>query len=105
MRRCIRPGRGWRQSPIRSVIVTNADVDCVAGIVDACANDKASRCTPPPRTLGVLGANAIFNVLADDVVERRPIALNIPLRAAGADLEVVTAFALPGKVALWLEGE
>jgi pyrroloquinoline quinone biosynthesis protein B len=97
----LHPRRGLRDSPIRSVIVTNADVDHVAGLLTLRERqDFTLHATAA--TLGALGANAIFNVLADDVVERRPIALDIPF-APLARLEVV-AFALPGKIALWLEG-
>jgi pyrroloquinoline quinone biosynthesis protein B len=98
----LHPRRGLRDSPIRSVIVTNADVDHVAGLLSL-RERQAFALHATAATLGVLGANAIFNVLADDVVDRRAIALDVPF-APLANLEVV-AFALPGKVALWLEGD
>jgi pyrroloquinoline quinone biosynthesis protein B len=56
------------------------------------------------RVLRVLDANPIFNVLDRSVVERRPLPLDreVPLGGDDDDLSV-TAFAVPGKVALWLE--
>jgi pyrroloquinoline quinone biosynthesis protein B len=98
----LHPRRGMRDSPIRAVIVSNADVDHVAGLLTL----RERQCFTLHATggaLGALGANAIFNVLADDVVERRTIALNRPF-APLENLQAV-AFPLPGKVALWLEGD
>jgi pyrroloquinoline quinone biosynthesis protein B len=55
----------------------------------------------------VLAANSIFNVLNPQFVERCPIALDVPFaprRPDGVALGcTVTAFPVPGKVALWLE--
>jgi pyrroloquinoline quinone biosynthesis protein B len=97
----LRPRRGLRDSPIRSVIVTNAEVDHVAGLLTL-RERQSFVLAATAATHAALRANAMFSVLADDVVERRTIALDIPF-APLAGLEVV-AFALPGKVALWLEG-
>jgi len=53
----------------------------------------------------VLDANSIFRVLAPDCVERRVLHLEkqLALAGVGATKLVVTAFAVPGKVPLWLE--
>jgi pyrroloquinoline quinone biosynthesis protein B len=98
----LHPRRGARHSPIRSVVVTNADVDHVAGLLTLRERQRfALHATAG--TLAMLGANAIFNVLAADVVERKAMALNVPF--APLDRLEVTPFPLPGKVALWLEGD
>jgi len=55
----------------------------------------------------VLAENSIFRVLAPDCVERRVVHLEKPFELSGPDpgaaTLTVTAFAVPGKVALWLE--
>jgi pyrroloquinoline quinone biosynthesis protein B len=98
----LHPRRGLRDSPIRSVIVTNADVDHVAGLLTL-RERQAFVLHATAGTLATLGANAIFNVMAADLVQRNAIALNIPF--APLDGLEVTAFPLPGKVALWLEDD
>jgi pyrroloquinoline quinone biosynthesis protein B len=100
--KALHPRHGLRDSPIESVIVTNADVDHVAGLLTL--REKQSFALHATKaTLGTLGANAIFNVLDAAFVERKAIALGVPF-APLEGLEV-TAFPLPGKVALWLEGD
>ena len=96
----LRPRRGLRDSPIRSAIVTNAEVDHLAGLLTL-RERQAFVLHATAATHAALRANAIFDVLAGDVVERRTIALDVPF-APLAGLEVV-AFSLPGKAALWLE--
>jgi pyrroloquinoline quinone biosynthesis protein B len=98
----LHPRCGLRDSPIQAVIVTNADVDHVAGLLTLRERQSFSL-HATARTLEVLSANAIFNVLASDVVERRAIALNTPFVPLDG-LEVI-AFPLPSKIALWLEGD
>jgi pyrroloquinoline quinone biosynthesis protein B len=95
-----------RASPIQAVVLTNADVDHVTGLLTL-RESQAFNLYATGRVLEVLAANSIFNVLNPAFVHRHPIALDVPfepLRADGAALGcVVTAFAVPGKVALWLE--
>jgi pyrroloquinoline quinone biosynthesis protein B len=98
----LHPRSGLRHSPIRSVIVTNADVDHVAGLLTL-RERQTFTLHATEGTLATLAANAIFNVLAAELVERRAIALNAPF-APLPGMEVA-AFPLPGKVALWLEGD
>lgn len=93
---------GLREVPLRAVLVTNGDIDHVAGLL--------SLREMQPFTLfatagihAVLAANPIFSALNPEVVERREVALEevfelIPgLRA--------TLFAVPGKVPLYLEDD
>jgi len=97
----LHPRAGLRHSPITAAIVTNADVDHVAGLLTL-REQQPFRLHATAATLATLAANAIFNVLGAAVVARAPVALGEPF-APLQGLEVV-AFALPGKVALWLEG-
>lgn len=98
----LHPRRGLRSSPIKSVIVTNADVDHIAGLLTL-RERQSFTLRATAGTLATLAGNAIFNVLAGDVVRREAIALDVPF-APLSGVEVV-AFSLPGKVALWLEGD
>jgi pyrroloquinoline quinone biosynthesis protein B len=98
----LQPQAGLRHSPIRSVILTNGDVDGVAGLLTL-RERQAFTLYGAPETLEILAANTIFNVLATDVVERRSFNFDTPLEPV-PDLEV-TAFAVPGKVPLYMEDE
>lgn len=95
-----------RASPIQAVVLTNADVDHVTGLLSL-RESQAFNLYATSRVLDVLAANSIFNVLNPAFVRRHPLALDQtfePLRADGLALGCsVTAFAVPGKVALWLE--
>jgi pyrroloquinoline quinone biosynthesis protein B len=96
----LRPIGETRGSPIAVVLVTNADVDHVTGLLGLRERQElvvwGSR-----RTLEVLAANRIFDVLADDVVERRVVPLGEAFEPL-PDLRV-ELFMVPGKVPLWLE--
>ena len=95
-----------RASPIAAVVVTNADVDHVTGLLNL-RESQPFALYGHKRVLGVLAQNSIFNVLNPAYVDRRPLPLDTPLALsdkAGVPLGVtVTAFIVPGKIALWLE--
>jgi len=104
--RRLHPRHGVRHSPIAGAVLTNADVDHVAGLLTLRESSPltvyASR-----RVLDTLAANGIFNVLNPEFVERIEIALDRPFEPHAKDgtpsgLEI-EAFAVPGKVALYLE--
>jgi len=102
----LHPRHGLRDSPVKAVVLTNADVDHVAGLLTL-RESQPLRLYATSRVLSVLGANSVFNVLNPDFVERVPFRLDeaTPLLApdgAPLGLEVVP-FTVPGKVALWLE--
>jgi pyrroloquinoline quinone biosynthesis protein B len=101
-----RPTGPLRASPIQAVVLTNADVDHVTGLLTL-RESQAFNLYATRRVLEVLAANSIFNVLNPQFVARHGFALDecfAPLRADGVPLGCrVTAFAVPGKVALWLE--
>jgi pyrroloquinoline quinone biosynthesis protein B len=102
----LHPRGGLRDSPIRAVVLTNADVDHVTGLLTL-RESQPLRVYGTGRVLGVLAANAIFNVLNPEFVKRETLALGKPLALQAPDGAalgiVVTPFAVPGKVALWLE--
>lgn len=95
-----------RASPISAVVVTNADVDHVTGLLSL-REGQPFALYGHERVLDVLGKNSIFNVLNPESVDRRPLPLDRPLALAdrhGAPLGIeITAFPVPGKIALWLE--
>lgn len=95
-----------RASPIAAVVLTNADVDHVTGLLTL-RESQAFSLYATRRVLDVLAANTIFNVLNPAFVKREAFVLDTrfePARADGTPLGLaVTAFAVPGKVALWLE--
>ncbi len=102
------PDAPLRHSPISGAVLTNADVDHVAGLLNLRESQPLSLYATP-RVLGVLEANSIFNVLNPAFVQRRTLILDrsetlLDAAGAGAGLEI-TPFAVPGKVALWLEDE
>ena len=99
-------GEGLRASPIAAVVVTNADVDHVTGLLNL-RESQPFALYGHERVLGVLARNSIFNVLNPAYVDRRPLPLDMPLELTGKDGAAlgiaVTAFVVPGKIALWLE--
>ena len=104
----LQPRRPLRHSPIAGVVLTNGDVDAVAGLLDLRESQKLG-VYATAAVLGVLEANPIFKVLNADLVARRALALEAPLDLATRDGSgvglSVTAFSVPGKPALYLEGD
>lgn len=107
-RRQLHPRQGVRHSPIRAVVLTNGDVDHVAGLLTLRERHPLA-VYGTGRVLSVLEANSIFNVLNPEFVERRRMRLGERFEPAGHDGDglgiAVTPFAVPGKVALYLEDE
>ncbi len=95
-----------RSTPIRAVVLTNADVDHVAGLLSLRERQPFAIYAARP-VLEVLEANSIFNVLDPAIVPRRelPMGAETDIRAAdGSPTGVsVESFAVPGKIALYLE--
>lgn len=100
-----RPDAGLRDSPIAGVVLTGAEVDQVAGLLTLRERQKLVL-YGAERVLATLRANSIFDVLAPDAVRRQPIRLDEPFALEppdGAARLECEAFAVPGKVALYLE--
>ncbi len=94
-----------RDSPIKAVILTNGDVDHIAGLLSL-REGFAFTLYASSRVLGTLGANSIFNVLDPDFVPRVQLesGQTAELTNAGVSLGLtVEAFPVPGKIALYLE--
>jgi pyrroloquinoline quinone biosynthesis protein B len=95
-----------RASPIAAVVLTNADVDHVAGLLNLRERQPLAL-YGHERVLDVLARNSIFNVLDPAFVTRRILGTgrDVPLLdQAGVPLGLnAQAFAVPGKIALWLE--
>jgi pyrroloquinoline quinone biosynthesis protein B len=96
-----------RHSPITGVMLTNGEVDAVAGLLSL-REGSPFTLFAHPHVHDVLAANSIFNVLGDKVV-RVPIAIDEAFeprlpngRASGL---AITPFRVPGKVALYLEDD
>ena len=95
------PREGLRHSPIRAVLLTNGDVDHVAGLLTLREGQPYTLYA----TSGILdsvNANRVFDVMAEGVVKRTNVALETPFEPLPG--LTVTLFAVPGKVPLWLEG-
>ena len=94
------PDGGVRTSPFKAVVLTNGDVDHVAGLLSL-REGIGFALHASPRVHAALADNSIFNVLDAKLVPRTYLQLEEPLTLSdGLTLE---AFAVPGKVALYLE--
>jgi pyrroloquinoline quinone biosynthesis protein B len=98
--RQLQPREGLRSSPIVGVALTGGDVDAIAGLLHLRERHRLAVFAPAP-VLAVLAANPIFEVLAADCVAR--IELGLDRTAEAAPGLAVKAFAVPGKVPLYLE--
>jgi pyrroloquinoline quinone biosynthesis protein B len=100
------PNDGLRASPLAAVVLTNADVDHVAGLLNL-RESQPLALYGHPRVLEVLAQNSIFNVLSPLFVDRRPLHPggweNIRDRNSEPMGIAVRSFPVPGKIALWLE--
>jgi pyrroloquinoline quinone biosynthesis protein B len=99
------PDAGPRNSPIKVVVLTNGDVDAIAGLLTM-REGQPFTIYGSARVLDVLASNSIFNVLDPKLVKRVEMKLNRPFAVEGSDGPVgieIEAFPVPGKVALYLE--
>lgn len=96
------PRQGKRDTPIASILLTNGDVDHVGGLLSL-RESSPYRLHATPEIHAALRDSPVFNVLAPDHVERVEVALEETLTLAeGLEARI---FAVPGKAALYLEGE
>lgn len=96
----LHPKHGARHSPIAAVLLTNGDVDHVAGLLTL-RETQPFRLYATSSVRDAVDANRIFAVCAPDLVPRHPIELGTPFEPVNG--LTVEMFAVPGKVALWLE--
>jgi pyrroloquinoline quinone biosynthesis protein B len=97
-----------RHSPISGVILTNGEVDAVAGLLSM-REGSPFTVYAHPRVLAILATNSIFNVLNEKNVRRQPIEVDRTFEPALPDgspsgIEILP-FAVPGKGAWYLEGK
>lgn len=98
----LQPRSGRRGSPIVDVVLTNADIDHIGGLLSL-REGHAFTLHATAETLAILRRNAIFDVLPETTVIRRQ--LNIGDRQPIADGIDIECFMVPGKLPLYLEGE
>jgi pyrroloquinoline quinone biosynthesis protein B len=102
-----RTGR-LRHSPISGVILTNGEIDAVAGLLSM-REGWPFTIYAHPKVLAILKANSIFNVLNENNVPRQPIEVDKAFEPTLPDgtpsgIEILP-FAVPGKSAWYLEGK
>ena len=94
-----------RNSPIKAVVLTNGDVDAVAGLLTL-REGQPFTVYGTARVLGILASNSIFDVLNPDLVKRIPMTLGRGFDVEGPEGPVgivIEAFIVPAKVPLYLE--
>ena len=97
-----------RMSPIAGVILTNGEIDAVAGLLSM-REGSPFTIYAHARVLAILKANSIFDVLAENNVRRQPIEIDQPFEPTLPDgspsgIEILP-FAVSGKGAWYLEGK
>ena len=97
-----------RHTPIAGVILTNGEVDAVAGLLSM-REGSPFTIYAHTKVLAILDANSIFNVLSEKIVKRHQIMLDEPFEprlpdGARSGLEILP-FEVPGKPAWYLEGK
>lgn len=100
-----RPGAGLRSSPIKAAVLTNGDVDHIIGLINLREGQPFS-IYGSRRVLDTIAANSVFNVCDPKIVPRIELPLGKVTAITGAGLDTgldVEAFAVPGKIALYLE--
>jgi pyrroloquinoline quinone biosynthesis protein B len=96
-----------RHSPVCGVILTNGEVDAIAGLLSL-REGAVFSIYAHPRVLATLAANSVFDVLDPARVPRIAVSEGVPFEPPLPDGSAsglrVEAFTVPGKVALYLEG-
>ncbi len=105
----LHPKRGaLRHSPICGVILTNGEIDAVAGLLSM-REGSPFTIYAHQRVLAILKSNSIFDVLNEKNVRRQPVSIDQSFEPALPDgspsgIEVLP-FEVPGKSAWYLEGK
>ena len=107
--RQLHPAKGQlRHSPVSGVILTNGEIDAIAGLLSM-REGWPFTIYAHPKVLATLNANSVFNVLNEKNVKRHPIAIEQTFEPALGDgspsgIEILP-FEVSGKGAWYLEGE
>ena len=101
------PGK-LRHSPIAGVILTNGEIDAIAGLLSM-REGWPFTIYAHAKVLATLKSNSVFNVLNDKTVRREPIEIDRTFEPALPDgspsgIEILP-FEVTGKGAWYLEGE
>ena len=105
----LHPGAGkLRHSPIAGVILTNGEIDAVAGLLSM-REGWPFTIYAHAKVLAILKSNSIFNVLSEKNVRRQPIEIDKAFEPALPDgspsgIEILP-FEVAGKSAWYLEGK
>ena len=91
-----------RGTPISAVVLTNGDIDHIAGLLTIREKTAFDLYATQPG-LDIVESNSVFRVLDPALVQRHRIDLDTPF-APLPGLKI-TPFSVPGKVALFLEGD
>jgi pyrroloquinoline quinone biosynthesis protein B len=98
--RALHPREALRHSPIAAVVLTGAEIDQIAGLLNL-RERQPFALYGTPECLAAVAANPMFDALAADVVTRQAVVPGVPFApAAGLTAEL---FTVPGKVPLYLE--
>jgi pyrroloquinoline quinone biosynthesis protein B len=104
----LHPVEGLRSSPIAAIVLTNADVDAIAGLLHL-REGTPFALYAHVRVLGVLDRNPVFEVVDRGLVPRRALEPEVErelVDARGESLGLrVRPFLAPGKLPLYLEGQ
>ena len=91
-----------RGTPVSAVVLTNGDIDHIAGLLTL-REKTAFNLYATQAGLDIVESNSVFRVLDPDLVQTETIDLDTKFEPVPA-LQI-TPFAVPGKVALFLEGD
>jgi pyrroloquinoline quinone biosynthesis protein B len=96
----LHPKSGLRGSPIAAVVLTGAEIDQTAGLLNL-RERQPFTLVATEQTLAAIADNPMFGVLAPDMVTRRAVTPGTPfVLPGGLSAEL---FIVPGKVPLYLE--
>ncbi|TWG95559.1 pyrroloquinoline quinone biosynthesis protein B [Mesorhizobium sp. J18] len=92
--------RRLRNSPIRSVLLTNGDIDHIAGLLTL-REKQPFDIYMTPALAEIIDDNPVFRVLDGELVQRQTVHLNEPFSLL-PDMQALL-FPVPGKVPLFME--
>lgn len=91
-----------RDTPVRAVVLTNGDIDHIAGLL-ILREKQAFSVYATPAILEIISANRLFDALDRELVTFREIVPGQSFRPVdGIEMEL---FSVPGKVPLYMEGD
>lgn len=97
-----RPDEGARNSPLKAVVLTNADIDHIAGLLNL-REAQPFHIYASERVLSAIADNPVFSVLREDLVARKTIENHQAFEPAGCPGLGIEMFDVAGKIALYLE--